>query len=160
MRPSATVTVARSVCVSEHKNTAKMVEMLFLVWPHRAQGTVYIGWSSFLHGMGTIDGRHAETNTHTRTRLCTRAHTHTHTHAHAHTLNGPFSETTQVSRYKKGKTNLDFTEAMSGSGISWAICKPALCSRETATPASHYSAFFRPDAHPAAQPTVSTHWRQ
>ena len=33
---------------------------------------------------------------------------------------------TQVSRYQKGKTNLDFTEArlqetVSGSGISWAI---------------------------------------
>ena len=30
---------------------------------------------------------------------------------HTHTFNGPFSETTQVSRYQKGKTNLDFTEA-------------------------------------------------
>ena len=28
-----------------------------------------------------------------------------------HPFNGPFSETTQVSRYQKGKTNLDFTEA-------------------------------------------------
>ena len=28
-----------------------------------------------------------------------------------HTFNGPFSGTTQVSRYQKGKTNLDFTEA-------------------------------------------------
>ena len=27
-----------------------------------------------------------------------------------HTFNGPFSGTTQVSRYQKGKTNLDFTE--------------------------------------------------
>jgi len=26
-------------------------------------------------------------------------------------FNGPFSGTTQVSRYQKGKTNLDFTEA-------------------------------------------------
>ena len=33
------------------------------------------------------------------------------THTHAHTFNGPFSGTTQVSRYQKGKTNLDFTEA-------------------------------------------------
>jgi len=32
--------------------------------------------------------------------------THTHT-----TFNGPFSRTTQLSRYQKGKTNLDFTEA-------------------------------------------------
>jgi len=28
-----------------------------------------------------------------------------------HTVNGPFSGTTQVSRYQKSKTNLDFTEA-------------------------------------------------
>jgi len=28
-----------------------------------------------------------------------------------HTFNGPFSGTTQVSQYQKGKTNLDFTEA-------------------------------------------------
>jgi len=33
------------------------------------------------------------------------------THTHAHTFNGPFSGITQVSRYQKGKTNLDFTEA-------------------------------------------------
>ena len=33
------------------------------------------------------------------------------THTHTHTFNGPLSGTTQVSRYQKGKTNLDFTEA-------------------------------------------------
>ena len=53
------------------------------------------------------------------------------THTHTHTFNGPFSGTTQVSRYKKGKTNLDFTEARdSGSGNSWAICKSAPRSRQ------------------------------
>jgi len=31
--------------------------------------------------------------------------------AHTHTFNGPFSGTTRVSQYQKGKTNLDFTEA-------------------------------------------------
>jgi len=30
---------------------------------------------------------------------------------HTHPFNGPLSGTTQVSRYQKGKTNLDFTEA-------------------------------------------------
>ena len=34
----------------------------------------------------------------------------THTQ-HTHPFNGPISGTTQVSRYQKGKTNLDFTEA-------------------------------------------------
>ena len=40
-------------------------------------------------------------------------HTHTHarTHARTHTFNGPLSGTTRVSRYQKGKTNLNFTEA-------------------------------------------------
>jgi len=36
---------------------------------------------------------------------------YTHTHTHTHPFNGPFSGTTQVSQYQKGKTNLDFTEA-------------------------------------------------
>ena len=37
----------------------------------------------------------------------TRVQLNTHTHP----FNGPFSGTTQVSRYQKGKTNLDFTGA-------------------------------------------------
>jgi len=36
---------------------------------------------------------------------------HQYTHTHTHLFNGPFSGTTQVSRYQKGRTNLDFTEA-------------------------------------------------
>ena len=32
-------------------------------------------------------------------------------HTHTHPFNGPLSGTTQVGRYQKGKTNLDFTEA-------------------------------------------------
>jgi len=37
------------------------------------------------------------------------------------------SGTTRVSRYQKGKTNLDLLEQeiVSGSGICWAICKYA-----------------------------------
>ena len=34
-----------------------------------------------------------------------------HTHTRARAFNGPLTGTTQVSRYQKGKTNLDFTEA-------------------------------------------------
>jgi len=33
---------------------------------------------------------------------------------HTHLFNGPLSETTRVSQYQKGKTNLDFTEARDG----------------------------------------------
>ena len=54
---------------------------------------------------------------------------------HTRPFNGPFSRTTWVSRYQKGKTSLDFTEA-SDSGMY------ALCSRQTTTPASHHTQFF------------------
>ena len=48
---------------------------------------------------------------------------------------------------------------MSGSGISWAVCKSAPHSRQITTPAPHHLVFYRVDALPAAQPTVSKHWR-
>jgi len=50
-------------------------------------------------------------------------------------------------------------ETVSGSGISWAICKSAPSSRQITTPAPHHWVFYRPDALPAAQPTASNHWR-
>ena len=49
-------------------------------------------------------------------------------------------------------------ETVSGSGISWSICKSAPRSRQTTMPASHHSVLYRLDALPAAQPTVSKHW--
>ena len=68
-----------------------------------------------------------------------------HPHTHTHTpFNGPLSGTTQVSRYQKGKTNLDFTEARD-SEWQWhqlAICKSAPRSRQITTPAPHHSVFF------------------
>ena len=48
---------------------------------------------------------------HSWVRTHARTHARTHTHTHTHTLNNPFARTIQVSRYQKGKTNLDFTEA-------------------------------------------------
>ena len=48
-------------------------------------------------------------------------------------------------------------ETVSGSGISWVICKSAPCSRQTTTQAPRHSVFYRPDALLAAQPTVSKH---
>ena len=50
-------------------------------------------------------------------------------------------------------------ETVSGSGISWAICKSAARSRQITTPSRHHSVFYRPHALPATQPTVSKHWR-
>jgi len=37
-------------------------------------------------------------------------------------------------------------ETVSGTGISWAICKSAPRSRQITTPAPHRSVFYRPDA--------------
>jgi len=48
-------------------------------------------------------------------------------------------------------------ETVSGSGISWAMCKSAPRSRQITMPAPHHSVFYRPDALPAAQPTASKH---
>ena len=79
-----------------------------------------------------------------------------------HPFNGLLSGTTQVSRYQKGKTNLDFTEARD-SEWQWHqlghMCKSAHRSRQITTPAHHTQFFYRPDALPATQPTVSKHWR-
>jgi len=51
-------------------------------------------------------------------------------------------------------------ETVSGSGISWAMCKSAPRSSQITMPAPHRSVFYRPDALPAAQPTASKHWKQ
>jgi len=50
-------------------------------------------------------------------------------------------------------------ETVSGSGISWAVCKSAPRSRQITTPAPHHSDFYMPDTLPAAQPTASKHGR-
>jgi len=48
-----------------------------------------------------------------------------------------------VSQDQKGNTNLDLLEqeTVSGSGISWAICKSAPQPRQTTMPAPHHSVF-------------------
>ena len=76
-----------------------------------------------------------------------------HTHKHTHPFNGPFSGSTQVSRYQKGKTNLDFTGARE-SGISWAICKSVPCSRQITMPVPHHSSFLQARC-PSCRPTNS-----
>ena len=50
-------------------------------------------------------------------------------------------------------------ERVSGSGISWVICKSAHRSRQITTPAPHHSVFYRPNVLPAAQPTAPKHGR-
>ena len=64
-------------------------------------------------------------------------------HTHTHPFNGPLSGTTRVSRYQKGKPVwiLLKQETVSGSGISWALCKPAPCYRQITMSATHHSIF-------------------
>jgi len=83
------------------------------------------------------------------------------THTHTHPFNGPFSGTTQVSRYQKGKTNLDFAEARD-SEWQWQwhqlghmqVCTLLQTDNHTSTPPL---CFYRPDALHATQPTASKH---
>ena len=78
-----------------------------------------------------------------------------------HTFNGPFSGTVRVSRYQKGKTNLDFTEARD-SEWQWhqvghmQVCILLQTDNHASTPPL---SFYRSDALPAAQLTASKHWR-
>jgi len=64
-----------------------------------------------------------------------------------------------ISRYQKGKTNLDFTEARD-SEWQWhqlehmQVCTSLQTDNHASTPPL---CFYRPDALPAAQPTASKH---
>jgi len=60
---------------------------------------------------------------------------------HTHPFNGPLSGTTWVSRNQKVKPIwiLLKQQIMSGSGISWAICKSAPRSRQITMPVPHHS---------------------
>ena len=69
----------------------------------------------------------------------------THTRARARVFHGPLSGTTQVSRYQKVKPIwiLLKQETVSGSGISWAICKFTPRFRQIIMPAPHHSIFLQ-----------------
>ena len=72
---------------------------------------------------------------------------------------GSLSGTTRVSRYQKGKTNLDFTEARD-SEWQWhqlgrmQVCTSLQTDNHARTPPL---SSYRSDALPAAQPTASKH---
>jgi len=51
-------------------------------------------------------------------------------------------------------------ETVSGSGISWAMCKSAPRPRQITMPASHDSVFYRPNALPATKLKASKHRKQ
>ena len=82
---------------------------------------------------------------------------------HTHPFNGPLSRTTQVSRYQKGNSNLDFTEARDSEWQWHQLDLMQVCTSLQTDNQAHiplHSVIYRPDALPAAQPTASKHWRQ
>jgi len=80
-------------------------------------------------------------------------------YTHTHPFNGPFTGTTRVSRYQKGKTNLDFTEERDGEW-QWhqlghmQVCTSLQADNHASTPPL---IFYRSHALPASQPTASKH---
>jgi len=80
--------------------------------------------------------------------VCYNSHTHTHP------FNGPLSGTAQVSRYQKGKTNLDFTEARD-SEWQWHQlgCVQVRTSLQTDNHASTTQLSFLQAGCPSCRPT-------
>jgi len=60
-----------------------------------------------------------------------------------------------VCKYQKGKNNLDLLkqQAVSGSGISWTICKSAPRSRQITMPTPHHSAVLQAGL-PSRRPNI------
>ena len=82
--------------------------------------------------------------------LCSQ---HTHT---THPSNGPFSGTTRVSRYQKGKTNLDFTEARDSEWQWHQLGHMQVCtSLQTDNHASTPPLSFLQAGCPSCRPTNS-----
>ena len=80
----------------------------------------------------------------------------THTHTHTHPFNGPFPRTTRVSRYHKGKTNLDFTEARDNEWQWHQLGRIQVCtSLQTDNHASTPPLSFLQAGCPSCRPTNS-----
>ena len=78
------------------------------------------------------------------------------TRAHTHPFNGPFSGTTQVSRYQKGKSNLDFTEARDSEWQWHQLDHMLVCtSLQTDNHASNPPLSFLQAGCPSCRPTNS-----
>ena len=78
---------------------------------------------------------------------------------HTHPFNSPFPGLPRWAGTRKVKPIwiLLKQETVSGSGISWAICKSTLLQTDNHASTPLLS-FYRPDALPATQPTASKHW--
>ena len=100
-----------------------------------------------LHGPHTHKRTDLEMLIYLHSSCCQRhARTHARTHTHTHPFNGPLPGTTRVSRYQKGKTNLDFTEARD-SEWQWhqlghmRVCTSLQTDNHASAP--HHSSFLQ-----------------
>jgi len=76
--------------------------------------------------------------------------------AHTHPFNGPFSGTTRVSQYQKGKTNLHFTEARDGEWQWHQLGRMQVCTLlQTDNHASTPPLSFLQAGCPSCRPTSS-----
>jgi len=66
---------------------------------------------------------------------------------HTRPFNGTFSRTTWVSRYQKGKTSLDFTEA-SDSEWQWHVCTLLQTDNHASIPPHSFLQAGCPSCHP------------
>ena len=75
------------------------------------------------------------------------------THTHTHQFNGPLSRTIQVTRYQKGKINVDFTEARD-SEWQWhqlgrmQVCTSLQADNHASTPSLSFLQAGCPSCHP------------
>ena len=77
-------------------------------------------------------------------------------HTHTHPFNGLLSLTTRVSRYQKGKTNLDFTEARDSEWQWHQLGYVLVCTLlQTDNPASTPPLSFLQARCPSCHPTKS-----
>jgi len=82
-----------------------------------------------------------------------------------HRFNGLFSRTTWVSRYHKGKISVDLSETRDDGALGCSGLDDMQTIRTSLQTDNHINTskkslnFYRPDALPDAQPTVSKHWR-
>ena len=99
--------------------------------------------------------RHGHHNTPLADRRRRRSSNSRHCYAGTHT-HGPFPGTTQVNRYQKGKTNLDFTEATDSEWQWHQLCRMQVCtSLQTDNHASTPPLSFLQAGCPSCCPTNS-----
>jgi len=127
--------------------------------PTPASGRRFCKWTAAGHTVRTMSdfAEHCANLKIQHTRLHVFHYTHTYTRLTALSPGLPGE-----SRYQKGKTNLDFTEA-TDSEWQWhqlghmQVCISLQTDNHASTPPL---SFYRLDALPAAQPKTSKHWRQ